>query len=82
MSVSLKKFQTMSRQTKLYRPARIKALMVIHDLTQAEMARLTGITQERISKLSRGVAPTITADQLHKLCTTLDVSADWLLGLK
>ena len=48
--------------------------------TQADIAREIGVSEQGVSEYKSGrCLPSL--DKLYKLCTYLDVSADYLLGL-
>jgi ribosome-binding protein aMBF1 (putative translation factor) len=51
------------------------------DLTQAHLAKISGIPQYHISGIEVGRIVEIKTDTLRKLTRALHVSADWLLGL-
>lgn len=60
---------------------RLKAARDKHGHSQAELADLSGIDRQLISKYERGVKlPGV--EGLAKLSKALKVSADYLLGLK
>lgn len=49
-------------------------------MTQAEIARLLGVKQQNWARWEAGVVYP-GAEKLHHICSTLGISADWLLGL-
>src|SRR5713226_7699853 len=49
-------------------------------MTQTELASITAISQETISKIERGKQNTITEDQLEKIARATGVSRAWLMG--
>ena len=50
-------------------------------LTQEQMAQKLGITQSAWARMESGGVQDIRVSTLVHICTTFDVSADWLLGL-
>ena len=59
---------------------RLKEEREAKNLSQAQMARIMNITPQSYNQWESGKAyPTLT--KFHKLCTYLEVSADYLLGL-
>lgn len=50
-------------------------------MTQAEIARILGIKQQNWARWEAGVVYP-GAEKIHHICSTLGISADWLLGLK
>ena len=61
-------------------PIRLKRLRVEAGLTQSQIAEKLGMTYQEYQKIENGKT-IIRADKLHHICITLDISADWLLGL-
>lgn len=51
---------------------KIKVMMAIRELTQTQLAELTGISQAAISKMSGGKAKHIPVDDLDALCRVLE----------
>jgi transcriptional regulator with XRE-family HTH domain len=51
------------------------------DLTQEQLAELTGSPQFHISAIERGRVKEVTSLTLRRLAPALRVSADWLLEL-
>lgn len=49
--------------------------------TQAEVAEIMKMTQQQYSRFENGIFE-LSYEQLIKLCSLFDVSADYLLGLK
>jgi|GEM_PF-3090494 len=49
-------------------------------LSGRQLARRTGIEPSQLSKIERGVVPTIRSDTLQALAFHLGVTSDWLLG--
>lgn len=60
---------------------RLKALRIKLGLTQTEIAEKLGMKQATYQKLESGKTPDMRISTLTHICKTLDVSADWLLGL-
>ena len=52
------------------------------DMTQEQLAQISGIPQYHISGIEVGRIVEIKTDTLRKLTRALRVSADWLLGLE
>lgn len=50
------------------------------NVSQAEIAQSVGISQQGWARYEKGKALP-GAEIIHQICETLDVSADWLLGL-
>lgn len=50
----------------------IKVMMAIRELTQTQLAEMTGISQAAISKMSSGRAKHIPVDDMDALCRVLD----------
>ena len=63
-------------------PSRLKQLRVQLGLTQTEMASKLGMVQQAWQKLEAGKVPDMRASTIILICSTLNVSADWLLGLE
>ena len=59
---------------------RIKDLREDRDLSQAEIAKVIGTTQQQYSKIETGKAD-ISGEKLRKLAMFYNVSADYILGL-
>ena len=59
---------------------RLKETREDKDLTQKEVAILTGTTQQQLYKYENGIQD-MTAPKLKKLCKLYGVSADYILGL-
>ena len=50
-------------------------------LTQKEIAKAIGVSAQTVSKyMKKDIFPAL--DTLAKICTLLDVSADYILGIK
>lgn len=62
-------------------PLRLKQIRVQLGLTQTEMATKLGMVQQTWQKLETGKVPDMRASTIIHICTTLKISADWLLGL-
>lgn len=59
---------------------RIRDLREDRDLTQAEIAKIIGTTQQQYSKIETGKAD-ISGDKLKLLAKFYNVSVDYILGL-
>lgn len=59
---------------------RLKEAREDNDLTQKEVATLTGTTQQQLYKYENGIQD-MTVPKLKKLCELYGVSADYILGL-
>lgn len=59
---------------------RFAAVRTLRGLRQADLAELIGVNMYTVSKWERGVQLP-DADLIAELCTALDCSADYLLGL-
>lgn len=55
-------------------------LMIMHGLTQSQVARDTGVQRAEICRIANGQHKA-SADTIYKICRTYGVSADWLMGL-
>ena len=60
--------------------SRLKQLRNTEGMTQSEYAQRLGMEQPNYQRLERGTLD-IKISMLINICTTFDVSADWLLGL-
>lgn len=60
---------------------KLKELRKAKDLTQVEISSKLGMVQQTWQKLESGKVPDMRVSTLVHICKTLDVSADWLLGL-
>ena len=54
--------------------------VVIHSMSQAELARLSGLFPATISKLELNIQTAIKSDKLIPLADALGVTIDYLLG--
>jgi transcriptional regulator with XRE-family HTH domain len=70
----------MEKRTQL--GARIRRRRRDLDLTQEQLAALSGIPQYHISGIEVGRIVEIKTDTLRKLTRALRVTADWLIGLE
>lgn len=61
---------------------RYKELRKRLGLTQEQIAQKLGITQSAWARMESGGVQDIRVSTLFHICKTLNVSADWLLGLK
>ena len=59
---------------------RIKQFRQAHNISQAQVARLLGITQQQYFKYEKGVNE-LPIRYLTEICRAYGISADWLLGL-
>ena len=59
---------------------RIRGLREDRDLTQSEIARVLGTTQQQYSKIETGRSD-ISGDKLRRLSVFYNISADYILGL-
>lgn len=58
---------------------RLKQAIRLSGITQRDLAEQTGLTEATISRYTSGTRrPNLK--QLKKLCRSLNVSADWLMG--
>lgn len=60
---------------------RLKTARKAKGLTQTELAMLLGITQKSYQRMETGVHD-LKMSTIYQLCKVLNISADWLLGLK
>lgn len=58
----------------------LKILRLQNNLTQVELADISGISKSQISRFEQGQA--IKDEDIIKLCKALKISADYFLGLK
>lgn len=61
---------------------KLKEYRETHRITQKELAEKLGMKQQTYQKIESGKAADIRISTLFHICKTLDVSSDWLLGLK
>lgn len=60
---------------------RIKAIRIKRNLSQSELAEKIGVKQKDISRWENNIhSPSINC--IIKLCNVLNISADYLLGIK
>lgn len=57
----------------------LKKIRKSKNITQIELAKLTGIPREHISRIENG--HNLTEKNIRIICKSLNVSADYLLGL-
>lgn len=62
--------------------SRLKAYRLRLGLTQVEISEKLGMKQATYQKLESGKTSDMRISTLFHICKTLDVSADWLLGLE
>lgn len=60
---------------------RLKVARKVKGLTQTELATKLGITQKSYQRMESGTHD-LKMSTIYQLCKALDISADWLLGLK
>ena len=60
--------------------SRIRDLREDRDLSQAQIAKVIGTTQQQYSKIETGRAD-ISGEKLRKLAEYYNISADYILGL-
>ena len=60
---------------------RVKLLRLQKGMSQVSLAQILGVTPTQVSYMEKGKKST-TLVRLVILCQTLDVSADYLLGLR
>ena len=60
---------------------RVRGVRRARDLTQAQLAAMTGLNAITISRLENGTAKSIHGDTIVALARALGISADYLLGL-
>jgi transcriptional regulator with XRE-family HTH domain len=60
---------------------RIRQRREVLGLTQSDLAAMTKMRQNMISRLEHGDTPNPGADVLKRLALALRVSIDWLVGL-
>ncbi len=61
---------------------RVRALKAERDLTVSQLSKETGIPKRTLEKyLRRSGAASPGVETIRTICTTYDISADWLLGL-
>lgn len=61
---------------------RIKAARTAKRMTQGQVASCLGISQPAYAQMENGSRPDMRISTLRKLCLILEVSADWVLGLR
>jgi len=59
---------------------RLRAARTMKKLTQTELAERLGITQKSYQRMETGNHD-LKMSTVYKICKTLDISADWLIGL-
>lgn len=58
----------------------LKKIRINKGLTQTEMGEIMGVSRYEVMKKERGLT-VLNEHQIKKICMSLDVSADYLLGL-
>ena len=61
---------------------KLKELRMAKNLTQVEISSKLGMVQQTWQKLESGKVPDMRVSTLVHICKTMNVSADWLLGLE
>lgn len=61
-------------------PQRLARLRSINGLSQAALARVSGIANSTISEIETGLARDIKLNTLLRICAVLNVTPDYLLG--
>ena len=51
---------------------RLKVLLAMHDMTQLQLAEITGVRQPTISAICTGAVKHLPIDVLEKICKVLD----------
>ena len=59
----------------------LKDIMIENNLNQTEFAKLIGVKQSQVSEWLKGKSKP-GYDNLKAICLALDVSADFILGIK
>jgi transcriptional regulator with XRE-family HTH domain len=77
---SQKKLYTERAQVMLIVSNRLRTALQIRNLSQKQFAQKLGITEVTASRYINGTR-TPNANVIAKICKTLNISADWLLGL-
>lgn len=60
---------------------RLKQARLKKGLTQVELAEMLNLSQTSYQRMETGVHD-MKMSNIYNICKTLDISADWLLGLK
>lgn len=60
---------------------KLKELREQKRLTQKQISEMLGMKQQAYQKIESGTASDIKISTLHHICKTLNVSADWLIGI-
>ena len=58
---------------------RLKEVREMKNISQSELSRRTSVSQQQISNYEKN--SNMREDDIRKICETLEVSADYLLGL-
>lgn len=59
---------------------KLKEVREDNDLTQTDIAKILGTTQQQIYKYENGIQE-MTVSRLRDYCLALNISADYILGL-
>lgn len=62
--------------------ARIKHLRKLRGLKQKDLAKITGISNQNISKYEKAESTVVKSNTLEKIANALNTSTDYLLGVK
>ena len=60
---------------------RLNVAIIMSGKTTRQIISESGISKSNYYNIRNGTIDNITTGTIRKLCRTLDVSADWLLGL-
>ena len=60
---------------------KLRAARTEKKLTQTQLAEILGITQKSYQRMETGIHD-LKMSTIYNICKALDISADWLLGLK
>lgn len=61
---------------------KLKELREEKRLTQKQISEILGMKQQTYQKIESGTASDIKISTLYHICKTLNVSANWLIGLE
>lgn len=61
---------------------RLKSARLQKGMTQSDIAKALNVTYQAYQKLESGKTADMRVSTAVRLCKILEVSADWLLGLK
>lgn len=60
---------------------KIAHILKVRGITQREFAKMIGLQEATLSRYINGTR-TPNIQQIREICMALDVSADWLIGVK